>query len=133
MEKQDIIELVRQHTSLKDRIDSSTSLHNEIKDKIREGIRILGEADDRGHIVVDIDDDLTGVKKVMQQRKVTKNLDMEVATDILKAKGLYDRCVVMIPALDEQEIMAAYYDGLITEEDIDTMFPAKVSWALVIK
>jgi hypothetical protein len=28
--------------------------------------------------------------------------------------------------------MAAYYEGLVTEEDIDKMFPAKITWALVM-
>jgi hypothetical protein len=133
MDKQDIIDLVRQHVTLKDRVDTTVSLQNDIKDKIREGIKELGEENDLGHIVVEIDDEVTGVKRAMQQRKVSKNLDMDVATEVLKEKGLYDRCVMMVPALDEQEIMAAYYENLITEEDIDKMFPARVSWALVIK
>jgi len=133
MNIEDIIDLVRQHATLKDRVDSTASVQNEVREKLREGIKELGVEDDRGHIVVDIDDDLTGIKKVMQQRRVSKNLDMDVAETVLKEKGLYDRCVVMVPALDEQEIMAAYYDNLITEEDIDLMFPAKVSWSLVIK
>ena len=29
--------------------------------------------------------------------------------------------------------MAAYYDGKLTDDDIDTMFPEKVTWALVLE
>lgn len=128
----DMIELVRQNVTLKDRIDSTVAIQNDIKEKLRDGLKELGEVDDRGHLVVEVNDDLTGIKKVVNQRKVSKSLDMSVAEEVLKEKGLHDRCVMMVPVLDEEAIMAAYYEGLVTEEDIDRMFPAKVSWALVM-
>jgi hypothetical protein len=37
----------------------------------------------------------------------------------------------MVPTLDEEEIMKAYYEDLLTEQDIDTMFTETVTWALV--
>jgi hypothetical protein len=127
-----MIELVRQNVTLKDRIDSTVAIQNDIKERLRDGLKELGEVDDRGHLVVEVNDDLTGIKKVVNQRKVSKSLDMSVAEEVLKEKGLHDRCVMMVPVLDEEAIMAAYYEGLVTEEDIDRMFPAKVSWALVM-
>lgn len=132
MEIADIVELVRQNAVLKDRVDSTTSIQNEIKNKLRDGIKELGEEDDQGHIVIEINDEVTGIRRVMQQRKVSKSLDMSIAEDILREKGLYESCVTMVPVLDEEAIMAAYYEGTVTEEDIDKMFPAKISWALVM-
>jgi hypothetical protein len=132
MNIEEMVDLVRQNATLKDRIDSTLSIQNEIKTKLRDGVKELGEEDDRGHIVVEINDDITGISKVVNQRKVSKSLDMSVAEEILKEKGLHERCVMMVPVLDEEAIMAAYYEGLVTEEDIDKMFPAKVSWALVM-
>jgi hypothetical protein len=29
--------------------------------------------------------------------------------------------------------MAAYYDGKLTDADIESMFPEKVSWALILE
>lgn len=133
MNIEEMVDLVRQNATLKDRIDSTVAIQNEVKEKLREGLKELGEDDDRGHVVVEVNDDLTGIKKVINQRKVSKSLDMDVAEEILKEKGLHDRCVMMVPVLDEEAIMAAYYEGLVTEEDIDKMFPAKVTWALVLK
>jgi hypothetical protein len=132
MEIADIVELVRQNAVLKDRVDSTTFIQNEIKNKLRDGIKELGEEDDQGHIVIEINDEVTGIRRVMQQRKVSKSLDMSIAEDILREKGLYESCVTMVPVLDEEAIMAAYYEGTVTEEDIDKMFPAKISWALVM-
>lgn len=128
----DMLDLVRQNATLKDRIDSTVAIQNEVKEKLRDGLKELGEVDDRGHVVVEVNDNLTGIKKVINQRKVSKSLDMDIAEEILKEKNLHDRCVMMVPVLDEEAIMAAYYEGLVTEEDIDKMFPAKVTWALVM-
>lgn len=133
MDMKELIEAVRENVILKDRIDSLTSLQNGVKTSIKSGIEALGEADDRGHVVVEIDDeDTSGIKKVMNQRRVSKTLDIEAAEEILKERGIHERCITMVPVLNEDEIMAAYYDGDITEEDIDKMFPSKVTWALVL-
>ena len=41
-------------------------------------------------------------------------------------------CIIMIPTVSEDAIMAAFYKGQLSEEDIDSMFPAKVSYAFVL-
>jgi len=128
----DIIDYVRQNVTLKERIDELTAVQSDIKKSLKQGIEELGETDDRGHIVIDLGEEVGGIRKVMQQKRVSKNLDIEIAEKLLNEKGLHDRCVTMVPVLDEAEIMAAYYEGLITEDDIDTMFPAKITWALVM-
>ena len=38
----------------------------------------------------------------------------------------------MVPVLVESEVMACLYDGLLTEEEIDEMFPKSVSYAFYI-
>jgi hypothetical protein len=131
MELPEIIDYVRQNVVLSERISELTAMQSELKKSLREGIALLGIENDKGHVVIDLDDEVSGVRSIMQQRKVSKNLDIEVAETILKAKGLHERCVEMLPVLNEDEIMKAYWEGDITEEDIDAMFPAKVTWALV--
>lgn len=133
MDKAELIDYVRQNSVLKDRLDELTFLQSDVKKNLKQGIEELGEADDRGHIVVDINDEVSGVARVMNQKRVSKSLDIEVAEKILTERGIHDRCITMVPVLNEDEIMAAFYEGAISEEDIDTMFPAKVTWALVMK
>ena len=133
MDKAELIDYVRQNSVLKDRLDELTSLQSDVKKNLKQGIEELGEADDRGHIVVDINDEVSGIARVMNQKRVSKSLDIEVAEKILTERGIHDRCIIMVPVLNEDEIMAAFYEGAISEEDIDTMFPAKVTWALVMK
>jgi hypothetical protein len=129
----EIVDYVRQNVTLKERIDELTAIQSDVKKNLKQGIEELGEADDRGHIVVEFDEEVAGIRRVMQQRRVSKTLDINAAEKILKEKGIHDQCVTMVPVLNEDAIMAAYYEGAVTEEDIDTMFPAKVTWALVLK
>jgi hypothetical protein len=133
MDIEELKDLVQQNSILKGRLDELTSLQSQVKKSLNSAVNELGEADDKGHIVVEINDEVSGINKVMRQRRVSKSLDIHVAEELLAERGLQDKCIKMVPVLDEDEIMSAYYEGLITEQDIDTMFPAKVTWALVMK
>lgn len=132
MNLKDIKDFVRQNVTLKERLDELNALQTTVKKALKEGLQELGVETDRGHIVVEFDEAISGIKGIMHQRKVSKNLDIEVAEELLKEKGLHTRCIVQVPVLDEDEIMAAFYEGLITEEDIDKMFPSNVSYALIM-
>ena len=132
MDMQELVHHVRENVLLKERIEELTILQNDVKKQLKQAIEELGETDDRGHVVVEIEDDVTGIRKVMHQRRVSKNLDIELAEIVLKEKGIHERCLTMVPVLNEDEIMAAYYENLITEADIDKMFPSKITWALVL-
>lgn len=132
IDKEDLTRNVQQYVSLKDEIRHLTNRQTEIKTRLVEVLKEYGETDSRGHIVLDVDDKITGVSKIMHQRKVIKNLDMDIAEKIIQEKGLTERCVKMVPTLDEAEIMASFYRGELTEEDIDTMFPSKIVYAFIV-
>lgn len=133
MDINEVKDLVRQNAVLKSRLDELSGMQSQIKKDLTEAIKEIGEEDEKGHVVIDLGDDVAGVSRVMRQKRVSKILDIDVAEDLLKERGLHEECIKMIPVLDEDAIMAAYYDNKITEADIDKMFPAKVTWALVMK
>ncbi len=51
---------------------------------------------------------------------------------LIEEKGLRDRLIKTVEVVDEDELMAALYDGTLTEEEVDEMFPAKIVWALTL-
>lgn len=124
---------LKQFVALKDQSDLINDRINEIKRRLTSALDEVGIEDERGHLVLDVDDEVTGTKKILKQRRVSKNLDMNIAEDLLMKRGIKDTCIKMVPMLDESAIMAAFYEGYLTEEDIDTMFPAKVSYAFIIE
>jgi acid stress-induced BolA-like protein IbaG/YrbA len=131
MELKDIKSNLRQYLRLKDEIGVLSTRQNELKSRLTEAVDEI-EADDRGHRVLVVEDELAGEVKLTRQRRVSKTLDMEVAEDILTKKGIKDTCIKMVPQIDEDAIMTAFYGGYLTEEDIDKMFPAKVSYAFLV-
>jgi hypothetical protein len=127
----DIKSTVRQYLRLKDEAAILTNRTNQLKEELLQAVD-ASEEDDRGHKKLTVDDEFKGEVVLTKQRKVSKNLDMQVAEDILTAKGIVDKCIKMIPTLDESSIMAAFYEGVLTEEDIDAMFPSKVTYAFLV-
>ena len=127
----DIKSTVRQYLRLKDEVTLLTNRTNQLKEELLSAVD-QSEVDDRGHKKLTIDDELKGTVTLTKQRKVSNTLDMQIAEDILTAKGIRDHCIKMVPTLDESSIMRVFQEGLLTEEDIDAMFPAKVSYAFLV-
>lgn len=128
MDIESVKQTLRQYLALKAETDLLTTRANELKKRLTEGVEELGKVDDRGHTILEIDD-----TKLTKQRKVSKTLDIDIATAILKEKNIYEQCVEMVPVLQDNEILARVYTGELTEADIDTMFPAKISYAFIVK
>lgn len=123
---------VRQYVVIKDEITNLTNRQNSLKKQLQDLIKEHGEVDSRGHIVLEVNDEVSGITSIKQQRRVSKSLDMDVAENIIEDKNLEDSCIVMVPTIDEEAIMAAFYAGKLTEADIDAMFPEKVTYAFVV-
>lgn len=122
---------VQHFISLKRQIEDLTKEQVELKTFLSDLVDAEGEPDDKGHLWYSLDQEVDGYRSLQRQRKVSQSLDMQEATRILKEKGLDSRCFVMQPVLDEDAVMSCLYEGLLTEEDVDTMFPKKITWAFI--
>ena len=121
----------RQFLTLKGEMSALADRQSELKKRMTQDLDAI-EPNESGHRVVEFEDDTIGNIKITKQRRVSKTLDMDIADQILTSKGIKNTCVKMIPTLDEAAIMAAFYEGYLTEEDIDTMFPAKETFAFIV-
>jgi hypothetical protein len=123
---------VADYITAKRRIDDLTKANNKIKAELSDLVDTDGEPDEKGHLIYSLPETVAGVTALKRQRRVVQSLDQDAADRILKAKGIYDDCVTMVPVVDEGAIMAAYYEGKLTEDCIDEMFPKSVSYAFYI-
>jgi len=121
----------RQFLALKGEMGVLADRQSELKKRMTQDLDAI-EPNESGHRVVEFEDDTIGNIKITKQRRVSKTLDMDIADQILTSKGIKNTCVKMIPTLDEAAIMAAFYEGYLTEEDIDAMFPAKETFAFIV-
>jgi len=133
MSLNDLKSNVRQFLALKKEVEVLTKRQDEIKSRLKLTVEAAGETDDRGHVTLQVDDDIIGAVTLTQQRRVSKTLDMNVAENLLKERGIYDKCVKMVPVLQEDAIMSCVYTGELSEADVDAMFPAKISFAFLVK
>lgn len=125
--KQWVAELVTakaQQKFLKSRQDAVTK-------RIKGFVEENGYTDDQGHVWFDLDEPVEGAVALQMQRKVSMPLREEKAAEILKAKGLYEDCTVTIVQVDQDAVMAAHFRGDLSEDDIDSMFPKSVTYALL--
>jgi hypothetical protein len=124
---------VQQYVFLKDEVTAMENRVGVLRKRILSAVEDLGEANDKGSIVLPINDEVSNTASVIKQRRVSKVFDEDKATSLLAEKGLADSCTKTITVLDQDAVMAAYYDGKLTDADIETMFPEKVSWALILE
>ncbi len=128
LDKKQLTNEAKQYKSLKNEIKFLTDRLGEIKERLNDAVKELGEVDGRGHITLELDDEI----KVTNQRKVTKILDNDTAMKILTDKNLLDDCAPLVRQVDQDAVMAAVYKNQLTEEEVDLMFPAKVTYALIV-
>lgn len=121
----------QEYVDLKKQIDALTKRQNDIKPQLMEYAEANGIEDDKGHFIYYIDEEVDGYVSMQKQRRVSFGYDEDTAKIILTARGVYERCTVMKPALLEDEVMACLYEGVLTESDIDQIRPQKITWAFV--
>lgn len=121
---------LREYVRLKASIDFMDSRQKELREKIMEKLDDSGYEDDKGNIQFNLEEPIEGVLRLEKQRRATRKLNEPKAEEILEQLGLKDQVYVMKPTLDEDELMAAFWDGKITEEQLEEMFPTTVVWAL---
>lgn len=121
---------VREYMKLKASIDIMEARQKEIRTKLLDSIDVNGFEDNSGNLQLELPTAVEGVLRLEKQRRVSRKLNEPKAEEILQQLGLYDDIFVMKPTLDEDALMAAFYEDKISEEELDEMFPASVTWAL---
>jgi len=127
----DLESMFHEYVHLKKNIDDLSKRQDEIKKELMSFVDANGLEDDKGHKWYDMQS-YGGYAGMQKQRRVSQSLDETAAHDILREKGLSARCFELKPVLNQDEVMACLSEGLLTEDDIDTMFPKKITNAFVL-
>jgi len=124
---------VREYIKVKQTLDLMEARQKELREKLFEALDLEGFEDDKGNIQLELDEDVSGIVRIEKQRRVTRKIDEIKAEEILESLGIKDEIYIPVPTLQEDLLMAAHYEGKISESELDEMFPAKVTWALMTK
>lgn len=123
---------VREYAKVKATLDLMETRQKELREKLFVHLDEDGYEDDKGNVLIELDSAIDGVVAIEKQRRTTRKLDEAVAEEIIARNSLED-VYKTIRVIDEDALMATLYEGRITEEELDQMFPVKVVWALMTK
>lgn len=124
---------IREYLKVKSTLEQMESRQRELREILFSKLDAEGYEDDKGNITIELDSAVDGVVRIEKQRRVTRKLDEETADEIIAERGIADAVYKMIRVIDEDALMAQLYEGTVSEEEIDKMFPSKVVWALTTK
>jgi len=122
----------RQYIFVKRQMEFFESELKKLKEQIFEHVDTSGEVDGSGNLFVELPSEIEGVKTIQKQRRVTRKINPEMADNVIMSKGLENDLYKTIQIIDEDALMAALYEGKLTEEEIELMYPEKVVWALIL-
>ena len=119
-----------------EQVDAYTAEKTAARDWIKANIRELGEPDEDGNIVWEFDPVPSGdsfCSGLKLQRRVSEYIDEESARALIEDAGLAPRCIrrIYTEEIDLDELYAANQEGLITDEEMDSIIEVDENWALV--
>lgn len=132
-ETDSLINQAKEYAFIKSQLDYLEKQQKELREKLFEFADAAGEVDDKGNIVLELPEEVNGYSSVIKQKRVTRKVDELVADEIITEKGMEDTLYKTVRVVDEDALMAALYNDELTEDEIDRMYPQKITWALVLK
>ncbi|CAB4128674.1 hypothetical protein UFOVP111_57 [uncultured Caudovirales phage] len=121
---------VSEYAKLKASMEVLEARSKQLREKLFEHLDTEGFEDEKGNIQLDLPSPIDGVLRIEKQRRATRKLDEVTAETLIEEIGLADEVYEMKRVINEDALMAAFYEGKITEQQLDDMFPVSVIWAL---
>jgi hypothetical protein len=121
---------VREYAKVKASLDILEARSKQLREKLFAHIDTEGYEDDKGNFRIDLPNAIDGVLSIEKQRRASRKLDELTADSLLEELGISDEVYELKRVINEDALMAAFYEGKITEEQLDEMFPVHVVWAL---
>lgn len=131
-DENNLINQTKQYAFIKSQLEYLEQQQKELREKLFSVLEVEGQTDDKGNIVVELPKEVEGYLSIIKQKRVSRKVDELVADEIITAKGMEDKLYKTIRVVDEDALMAALYNDELTEEEIDQMYPQKITWALIL-
>lgn len=101
-----------------------------------------GEPTDEGHRRLVLDEPLPYVDpkgnervvtSILRQRRVSQQMDELATMALLEKKKLLEKCTRTITVLDEEAVLAANYEGTITDKELAALYSESESFAFLME
>lgn len=121
---------VREYARLKATMDMLESRQKELRESLFAALDEQGFEDDKGNVVIELPNEIEGVVRLEKQRRVSRKVDELAAEEIISEKNLEEELYTTVRIVNQDAIMAALYEGKLSEDEVDRMYPPIVTWAL---
>ena len=132
-DENNLISRTKKYAFLKSQLDYFEKEQKALRALWFEDLDEIGEEDDKGNVIIELPEEVEGYSSVVKQRRVSRKIDEALAEEIIIKHGLEDVLYKTIRVVDEDALMAALYEDVLTEEEVDEMYPQSITWALVLK
>jgi hypothetical protein len=124
---------VREYIKIKNSMEIFEARQKELREKLLLVLEEDGLEDDKGNIQFDLETPIDGIVRLEKQRRSSRKLNELRAEELIEETGIGEDVYEMKRVINEDALMAAYYQDKITEDQLDEMFPVTVTWALLTK
>jgi hypothetical protein len=132
-DENDLIARTKKYAFLKSQLDYFEKEQKALRALLFETLDEIGEEDDKGNVIIELPEEVEGYSSVVKQRRVSRKIDEALAEELIIKHGLEDVLYKTIRVVDEDALMAALYEDVLTEEEVDEIYPQSITWALVLK
>lgn len=126
----DLSSQVREYLQVKSTAEMLDARKEDLRKVLFGHLDTTGDADDKGNLFIELPEPIDGVVRIEKQKRTIRKIDETVAEDILKSNNLEDEIYETVRVISEDKLMAAYYEGKLTEDELERIYPAKITWAL---
>lgn len=126
-------EKFRRWASLKHQSEIASKEMNRLRDDLMETVIAEGSQDEKGntHFELPATIDVAGreYRGIKREVRVSTTLNEDRALAMIDEKRLGTEVVNLVPQIDMDALYAAYQRGKLTEEEIDSLFDVKRTYA----
>jgi len=106
---------------------------SELKKVLMDALKVFGDpyGTSGQHQTIEFPKAIRGITRFVRQSKVVNEVDEEAAEAIARRQGIYDRLFKPVMTLDDAAVLVALREGILTEADVEEIFPKKTIYAFV--
>lgn len=122
---------VREYVQLKNTTSLLEERQKQLRGTLFGHLDTEGEIDDKGNIYIELPEAIDGIVRIEKQRRTSRKVDDVAAEEILveELADVFDT----VKVVNEDKLMAAFYEGKLDENDLERIYPATITWALTTK
>ena len=114
-DENNLISRTKKYAFLKSQLDYFEKEQKALRALLFEDLDEIGEEDDKGNVIIELPEEVEGYSSVVKQRRVSRKIDEALAEEIIIKHGLEDVLYKTIRVVDEDALMAALYEDVLTE------------------